>query len=399
MPYLAMTAAGDRVLPLDVEDDDAVYCPLCEGPLRIRQSHYNRGNFVSKHFTHLPGASCPGESSTHAKLKTIAAMKLREIFTSATIAHEKQIPGTDRIADVVATFDEPIFPMGNGIIVEIQHKHDEKEIGPISWNYLKAGYAVFWAYQSDFEGHEMQFAEHRIRTPWPDAIPITEGADGYPECVQQLLEPDSAPSVPMEVTLPTEYIRAHALEIIPPLRGHYKEGRSPEGWEKIDSVSLHGKGSVRAWINVLRSPSNHIFLEFWKKDGRNSPTYLPVHIGSEFPDRFEKFMESAREWFSEEDFEAESRHWIPGASLNFQGTAVCESWLSIAKVPAGPVKIIVGRRDRKGNTRTWAVNYRKGDLGRLAALRHSTRRLFGESSSRPNGGSSVGLEEAAPESA
>jgi hypothetical protein len=42
------------------------------------------------------------------------------------------------------------------------------------------------------------------------------------------------------------------------------------------------------------------------------------------------------------------------------------------------VKIVVARRDKKRNTRTWAVDYRKGDLGRLATLRHPIRRLFGE---------------------
>jgi hypothetical protein len=52
--------------------------------------------------------------------------------------------------------------------------------------------------------------------------------------------------------------------------------------------------------------------------------------------------------------------------------------LSLVKVPFGPVKFVVARRDIKGNTRTWAVNYRSGDLGRLAALRHPIRRLFGD---------------------
>lgn len=378
MPYLAMRPDGKQILPLDVEADETVRCPLCEDRLRLRRSHYNRGSFVSRHFVHPAGSSCSGESNLHAKLKTIAAMKLRELFTTATVEHEKKIPGTNRIADVVATFDEPIFPFGKGIVVEVQHKNHEKEIGAISGEVLSSGYSVYWAYQSDFDGHDMTFAEHRVRTTWPDAIPLTEGTDGYADCVQQLLDPEPVESVELEIPIPAEYFRAHALEVIPPLRGYYREGQSPEGWEKSDSVSIHGKGRERAWVNVLRSPSNHIFLEFWKKDTKTSKSeYLIVHIGSEFPQRFEEFMGSTHRWFEADEASQQEDHWIPGGSLSFRGTTLCESWMSIAKVPSGPVKIIVGRRDKKGNTRTWSVDYRKGDLGRLAALRQPIQRIFG----------------------
>jgi len=379
MPYLAMRPNGDRVISLDVDGDDDILCPLCEEPLFLRRSHYNRGRFVSKHFVHHSGSDCPGESNLHAKLKTIAAMKLREIFESATVDHEHIIPGTDRVADVVATFSEELFPFGKGFIVEIQHKNDDKEFGSISGDYLQAGYSVYWAYQSDFEGHDMTFAEHRVKKPWPHAVPIVEGLDGYPESVQRLMDPLEQPEVLMEIPFPMEYLRAHALEIIPPLRGYYDKGVSPEGWEKIDAVSLHGKGRERAWVNILRSPSNHIFLEWWKKDtDQGNSEYMIIHIGSEFPERFEAFMADTKEWFDSGSADQQVAHWVGGASLNFRGTKLCESWISIAKVPYGPVKIVVARRDKKGNTRTWSVNYRKGDLGRLAALRHPIRRLFGK---------------------
>lgn len=337
MPYFAMRPDGDRVLPLDVENDEEILCPLCEDPLFVRRSHYNRGRFVSKHFVHPSGAECPGASNLHAKLKTIAAMKLREIFESATVDHERKIPGTDRVADVVATFSEELYPFGKGFVVKIQHEHGEKDIGPVSWDYLQAGYSVFWAYQSDFEGHDMTFAEHRVKKPWPHAVPIVEELNGYPESVQRLLNPPAPTEVPLEVSFPAEYLRAHALEVIPPLRGYYKEGCSPEGWEKIDAVSIHGKGRKRAWVNVLRSPSNHIFLEWWKKDTeRGDLEYLIVHIGSEFPERFEQFMEEAREWFNSGSADQQVAHWVGGASLSFRGTALCESWISITKVPYGP---------------------------------------------------------------
>jgi hypothetical protein len=307
-------------------------------------------------------------------------MKLREVFESATVDHEQSISGTNRIADVVATFSEEIHPFGKGFIIEIRHKHDDKNIGSVLRDYLKAGYSVFWAYQSDFKRHDMNFVEHRVKQPWPHAVPIVEGLDGYSESVQRLMDPPERPEVMMEIPFPREYLRAHALEAIPPLRGYYDDGVSPEGWRKIDAISLHEKGRGRAWINVLHSPSNHIFLEWWKKDTeQGNSEYMIVHIGSEFPERFETFMEDTKGWFDSGNADQQVSHWVGGASLNFRGTKLCGSWVSIAKVPYGPVKIVVARRDKKGNTRMWAVNYRKGDLGRLAALRHPIRRLFDES--------------------
>jgi hypothetical protein len=97
-------------------------------------------------------------------------MKLREVFESATVDHEQSIPGTNRIADVVATFSEELYPFGKGFIVEIQHKHDDKKISSVSGDYLEGGYSVFRAYQSDFEGHEMNFVEHRVKQPWPPFV-------------------------------------------------------------------------------------------------------------------------------------------------------------------------------------------------------------------------------------
>ena len=103
MPYLAMRPNGDRVISLDVDGSDEILCPLCEGPLFLRRSHYNSGRFVSKHFVHHPGSECSGESNLHAKLKTIAAMKLREVFESATVDHEQSIrPEQGRVLEVAA---------------------------------------------------------------------------------------------------------------------------------------------------------------------------------------------------------------------------------------------------------------------------------------------------------
>jgi hypothetical protein len=162
-------------------------------------------------------------------MKTVAAMKLREIFPSASVAHEEPIPKIEHTADVLATFESPVFPYGNGIAVEFRPTNDGKQVDAISSEVLRAGYTVYWAYQEDFDGHDMSFREDQLRTPWPHAIPITEDVDGYSEVVQQLLKPDSPGAVEISVPFPDEYLRAHALEVVPPLRGYYDSGTSPDG--------------------------------------------------------------------------------------------------------------------------------------------------------------------------
>lgn len=42
-------------------------------------------------------------------------MKLREMFPSASFTHKKQIPKTERVAGILATFDSPVFPYGTAL--------------------------------------------------------------------------------------------------------------------------------------------------------------------------------------------------------------------------------------------------------------------------------------------
>lgn len=383
MPFKGKRPSGETVWPLDVHANETVLCAECEGELGIRDAHYNQGRFVPRHFFHTAGAACGGESALHNKLKTIAAKKLQEVFATATVTIEGQIG--DRIADVVATLETPLSPFGHGLIVEIQHKHKDKDIGPITGEYLNAGYSVFWAYQSDFDGDDMIFAEHRTSTVWPDAIPEVDGLTGYPDWVQTFLEPGPPEGVKLTVPIPHQYWQAHALEVVSPSQTREGDELAAPGWEAVETVWLHGKGNEIAWINVLLGPSGDIFIEFWTKNrATNETAFLPARVEATVVSAFEAFLDSARETFRNEEVPSEEDdhdEWVPVASVNFAGTESCEGWLSIAKPPAGPLKVIIGRRDRRGNTRTLAMDYRQGDLSRLAQVRSAITDAVG---SQPN---------------
>lgn len=63
MPYVAV-ADDTLVMPDQVSNGQRVTCPACGGEMSVRQAHYNQGNLIPRHFAHLAGADCGGESST-----------------------------------------------------------------------------------------------------------------------------------------------------------------------------------------------------------------------------------------------------------------------------------------------------------------------------------------------
>lgn len=368
MPYLGMLPAGETVTPLDVDDQDTVLCPVCEEELGIRDAHYTRGTFVSRHFYHKPSTDCGGKSPLPSKHTTIAALKLREVFSQATVTDEVQVG--NRVADVVATFEEPLAPFGNGFIVEVPHTHDHMDRDASTGEYLDAGYSVYWASQSDFDDHDMTFVDHRVRTVWPDAVPAVDEWTGYPDCVNALHDPTSQ-SVALDVPIPQAYWRAHALEVASPTQGRRGDDVMAPGWEALETVWLHSRGPEIAWVNLLRAPSDYVFLEFWTKDRQTDETaFLPARVAAETVAAFESFLEAARTSFGKKVVRRSDDHeGVSVATVEFAGTQACESWLSITKPPAEGLQVIVGRRDRRGNTRTLAVNYRPLDLSRLVQVR------------------------------
>jgi hypothetical protein len=368
MPYLGLRDS-EPVMPLDVSPDETVLCPLCEGEMGVRESHRNRGKFIARHFFHRSSADCGGESDIHKRMKTIAAVKLGQIFESATITAEQQIG--DRFADVCAEFATPLKPFGKGLVVEAQHKHKEKNIGAVTHEYLEEGYSVYWAYQSDFDGHDMEFTEKRVRRVWPDAVPLTEGVEGYAEPVRNLLASEHPP-VEIEVPFPPDYWRTHARELGSPVQ----HDQQATGWWNIDDAWLHGKGGEIAWFTLLRAPDKDYWVEFWRKDrNANESRFLPVCVGPNAAAAVETFRETAREALDDDRSYRSSDDWISIASAEFPGTRATTSWLSLAKAPRGRIKLIVGRKDTRGNTRTLAVDYRNGDVRRLDNLQELLDRI------------------------
>lgn len=358
MPYLG-ERNGDLVTPLDVADDEVVDCPACGGHLGIRDGHYNRGKFIARHFFHKTGG-CAGESDIHRRMKTIACFKLQQVFPFATIENEHPIG--DRFADAVATFPDPIKPFGDGLVVEVQHKHSEKDIGRVSQEYLDHGYSVFWAYQSDFDTDDMEFAPHRARTVWPDALPDRDGVEGYPEVTRQFRRGEFRDTTTRRVPFPDAYWQTHVLELCSPVQGHVQHD-----WELLDDIWLHSTGRRIAWFTIYRSPDGDTYVELWGKDKQTTHTrHIPVRWTFQDLQPFGDALSAARRAL--DDAEPDPGPGTVLARTQFSGTDETRGWFALYHREQGEFGVQYGRQDRRGNGRHLDLTYREGDLGRLETL-------------------------------
>lgn len=160
MPFIA--CLGDTiVVPADIPDGEAVTCVECEEALYPRD-----GEGFARHFFHAAEnadeycSKARGESETHERCTALAVGALLERFDTdlARYGVEERIdvPNTQthpdyRRADALVEFEAPHERLGNGLIVEVQHRHHTKDVEGVSYDYIQAGYSVIWIEPSDFE--------------------------------------------------------------------------------------------------------------------------------------------------------------------------------------------------------------------------------------------------------
>jgi len=172
MPFLAHReqqtgATQDLVAPEEVADGVDVFCPDCGGRMRPRGGSGKK----ARHFFHINNAdsSCSGlgkglgESEEHQVMKSLAVSGLRRRFGDTEIiekcASEVSVDVEDtqssvsvRRADALVEFKESNLFFGDGVIVEVQHGNEGKNIPEVSQDYLEAGYSVIWVFEDDFSG-------------------------------------------------------------------------------------------------------------------------------------------------------------------------------------------------------------------------------------------------------
>jgi hypothetical protein len=168
MPFRAIDD-NELVVPAMVKNQQSVVCPACDGTMYARG-----GQKRARHFYHINqragGESCSGpatgESATHARCVALAVAVLQDTFgdQAASCVPEAVLEVSDsgsphqtRRADALLEFADwnPYF--GNGLIIEVQHQHHEKDIRMTTHDYLTCGYSVAWLSAEDFDEEHLEY--------------------------------------------------------------------------------------------------------------------------------------------------------------------------------------------------------------------------------------------------
>jgi len=219
MPHVGVLE-GEKVIPPLAPDDASILCPVCSGELSVVSSHRRQGTYISRHFRHTDRSECPGESDTHLKWKSIAYSKLKDRYPSAKITLEGTVGA--RRTDVLVEFEPQAKSdgLGNGLCVEVQYKHEDKNTDTVTQEFISEGYSVLWLSDDQFQGENVHLDEGKWIKWWVHQIPSVPDWHGYNDVVCWLQQTNYSS---VELNIPIVFETDDAIE----------------DWE-IKSAWLHG---------------------------------------------------------------------------------------------------------------------------------------------------------------
>ncbi|WP_229109779.1 competence protein CoiA family protein [Halapricum desulfuricans] len=310
---------------------------------------FERGDsFVSRHFRHhkqeedieLTKTSgqitlddigktgkCPGESDQHLRMKSIAYSRLTEDFQNGTLELESRLG--DRIADVLLSLDEPRYPYGKGIAVEVQYRNEGKDIETVTDHYLQKGFSVAWLYPDDFSNYDVDLSG--VLTVWPYALPDRTGLEGYPDVIRWLRQ-EKQPAVELDIPIPGEF---------------WQSFDQSDEWLTVAKQTLRRRG--RAWATISRSPWEDLTFQLGKR-GRGYNADIESVTVQVFPgdcDVLRSFADRLRrEGFESEPPSGDKREdeWHDITTSWFSGTETVTAWLSASFSPDDDLVISLGKK-------------------------------------------------------
>lgn len=292
MPFKALQD-GDPVYPEQIEAADAeLDCFDCDEPVTVRESHERNGSFVARHFWHPNGTpdgcgAVGGESWKHQRMKSIAASKAKKRWPDATVQLEQQVAA--RRADVLVVFNESHHRYGDGIAIEAQHKHEEKDFKAVEADFQSNGYSVLWLHEQEYHGKDVNLDAGDWTIWWSNAVPDRSKWDGYHGIVHWLQQ-EQRPSVEREIPLPREFYETT-------LRQAWKRGKDARNsWEEVYQKNLSGVSSS-TFLSLSRAPkSNNPFVILSKGRGSdNEIVHVPVKLSAGNAVKFNTFANSVEQ--------------------------------------------------------------------------------------------------------
>lgn len=168
MPFRGLRD-GIIVVPASVPNQEPVTCPECGDTMYPRG-----GQKRARHFYHVKnhsGNSCSttstGESATHAMCVALAVAALKKQFKTQAKRYGAEITldvsdsgsgNKTRQADALLQFKEENPYFGKGLIIEVQHRHHEKDIKSTTHDYLYNGYSVAWLSSREFGQEKLDYS-------------------------------------------------------------------------------------------------------------------------------------------------------------------------------------------------------------------------------------------------
>jgi len=111
-------------------------------------------------------------------MKSIAVEKLKDKYPDASVHVEFVTDEVPRRADVFVEFDQPRFPLGQGIAVEVQYRNEQKDLTETTASYFTGDTSVLWLFEENYVGTHPEYEDVELPDPipvWPYGIPHGEG--------------------------------------------------------------------------------------------------------------------------------------------------------------------------------------------------------------------------------
>ncbi|WP_222914190.1 hypothetical protein [Natrinema sp. SYSU A 869] len=193
------------------------------------------------------------ESAEHKRLKSIAASKAEITFSNSTVSIETPIG--DRRADVLVEFDRHHESLGEGIAIEVQHKHHTKDKEAVQATFRSNEYSVLWLNSTHFDDHDVDLGAGDLSKWWAAQIPHPDEWSGYHNIIKWLRQ-HHRPSVERTIPFPDGLFAPEHSTLW--ARSLYNTYSDEGGEQTIFSAPLYDSGRTRSEIGLAVDGMGHL---------------------------------------------------------------------------------------------------------------------------------------------
>ncbi|MFC7116732.1 hypothetical protein ACFQH2_19750 [Natronoarchaeum sp. GCM10025703] len=151
-------------------------------------------------------------------------LKSQKRWPDATVQLEQRV--ADRRADVLVVFAKSHHRYGNGIAIEAQYKHEDKDSEAVEADFQSNRYSVLWLHEEQYHGKDVDLDAGDWAIWWANAVPDRAQWNGYHGIIHWLWQ-EQRPSVELDIPFPSECYETK-------LRQAWKKGKDVRNsWEEV----------------------------------------------------------------------------------------------------------------------------------------------------------------------